>query len=86
MDFSKFMTCPHGEGEEGLSQFADKGGQFFSILCRRLLSTAPYFEIALIDNKAKKGAKAIIKTFQENLDNTVSVINVDKMHLNCVFE
>jgi len=44
-DFSKFMVCPHGQG--GLSQcghFSDKrgGGQFFEILCVRLLWTAPY--------------------------------------------
>jgi len=43
-DFSKFMVCPHGQG--GLSQcgrFADKEGwgQFFAILCGRLLWTAP---------------------------------------------
>jgi len=42
------VVCPHGQGEEeGLSQcgnFSDKGGkgQFFTILCERLLLTAPY--------------------------------------------
>jgi len=46
LDFSKFMVCPHGQEKEGLSQrghFADKGegGQFFAILCGRLLWTAP---------------------------------------------
>jgi len=43
--FLKFMVCPHGPG--GLSQcryFSDKrgGGQFFAVLCGRLLSTASY--------------------------------------------
>jgi len=44
-DFSKFMICPQGKG--GLSQcrhFVDKGegGQFFAILCGRLLWTVLY--------------------------------------------
>jgi len=36
----------HGQRGGGLIQcghFADKGGQFFAILCGRLLCTAPYF-------------------------------------------
>jgi len=36
-NFFKLMVCPYGQ-EEGLSQ----GGQFFAILCRRLLWTAPF--------------------------------------------
>jgi len=41
-DISKFMVCPHGQG--GFSQcghFVDKWeeGQFFAILCGRLLWT-----------------------------------------------
>jgi len=41
----RFSVCPHGEG--WLSQcghYADKGekGQFFEILCRRLLRTTHY--------------------------------------------
>jgi len=46
-DFSKFMVCPHGQGERGSRQyghFSDKGrvhgGQFFTISCGRLLWTA----------------------------------------------
>jgi len=45
-DFSKFIVCPHGQGGRGLSQcgnFVDngRGGQFFEILCRHPLWTAP---------------------------------------------
>jgi len=45
-DFSKFMMCPHGQRDRELSQsghFANKGEEslFYSILCRRLLCTAP---------------------------------------------
>jgi len=40
------MVCPHGQGESGVApvgHFADEegGGQFFSIMCGRLLWTAP---------------------------------------------
>jgi len=41
-DFSKFIVCPHGQ--RGLShcrQGEGGGGQFFAILCWRLLWTAP---------------------------------------------
>jgi len=39
-DFSKFMVCPHGQG--GMSQCEQGGGgQFFGILCGRLLWTIP---------------------------------------------
>jgi len=45
-DFSKFMMCPHGQGERGLEpvrKFSDKGrGQFFKIFCGRPLRTAPH--------------------------------------------
>jgi len=40
------MVCPHGQGERlrQCGHFADKGrgGQFFAILCGRLLWTGPY--------------------------------------------
>jgi len=40
-DFSKFMVCPHGQ--RGLSHCGQggRGSQFFTILCGRLLWTAP---------------------------------------------
>jgi len=44
------MVCPHGQGGRGLSQFGhflERGeGQFFAILCGRLLRTAPYYKSA----------------------------------------
>jgi len=41
-DFSKFIVCPHVQGG-GLSQCGHGGrGKFFTILCGRLLWTAPY--------------------------------------------
>jgi len=46
-DFSKFMVCPLGQGERGLSQCGQWGigGQFFPILCGCLLWTAPYLKL-----------------------------------------
>jgi len=45
-DFSKLKMCPQGQRRWWLSQcvyFATRGrGQFFAILCGRLLRTAPY--------------------------------------------
>jgi len=38
-EFSIFLVCPHGQG--GLSQCGQGGGEFFAILCGRLLWTAP---------------------------------------------
>jgi len=48
------MVCPHGQKGSGLSQcghFSDKGGggQFFAILCGRLLWTAPCNSDVTID-------------------------------------
>jgi len=44
-EFSKFMVCPHEQGErvESVGHFSDKGEgcQIFAILCIRLLWTAP---------------------------------------------
>jgi len=49
-DFPKFMVCPYGQGGKGLNQcghFTDKegGGEFFPILCGRLLWTVRYPKI-----------------------------------------
>jgi len=45
-DFLKFMVCSNGQGGRGGSadilQTRREGGQFFAILCGRLLWTAPY--------------------------------------------
>jgi len=46
-DFSKFMTCPHGQGGRGVELMRTfccqgEGVNFFSILCGRLLWTAPF--------------------------------------------
>jgi len=63
-DFSKLMVCPYGQGRRELSQseqFADKGGQFFTILCGRLLLTAPnafsmyYLLYRMLVQEAAKG-------------------------------
>jgi len=45
-NFLKFMVCPHEQWVEGVEQVRSffrqgKGGQFFVILCGRLLWTAP---------------------------------------------
>jgi len=48
-DFSKFIVCLHGQGENGVWASADilrtrggrREGQFFAILCWRLLWTDP---------------------------------------------
>jgi len=42
-DFLKFNVFPHGQRERGLRQcghFADKGNQFFAIVCEPILWTA----------------------------------------------
>jgi len=48
-DFSKFMVCPNGQGGKGLNQCGQgaRGGQFFAILCVRLLCTAPYLTVGV---------------------------------------
>jgi len=54
--FSKFMVCPHGQGVgvvEPVGTFCEQGrlGQFFTIMCGRLLWTAPYQSCSVrIDN------------------------------------
>jgi len=35
------MVCPHGQGGERVEPVRTSGGQFFAILCGRLLWTAP---------------------------------------------
>jgi len=45
-DFSKFVVCPHGQERrevEPVRTFSGQGGQFFAMLCRRPLWTAPKF-------------------------------------------
>jgi len=74
MDFSKFMVCPHGQGGRGLSQcghFETRGeGQFFVILCGRLLWTAPYQSLLqLIEIYHKLCIKICNKNFYQNVNN-----------------